>query len=172
MCKLNVMKRYSLCGHVTCDTVSSSDTDIVGKCYFCADEQTGGSSFFKWWGLNDGQGYQNYVMQVSCFDSTWRHVMHKTFLVCLSFVVPCPSDKVGDGGHQNVLRPTDHPSLFFCLRNTYFKNYWTFRFHLVDVDSSWHYLNLIRSRHWLAELCCYGNHLGNLACVRNISGIV
>ena len=64
-------------------------------------------------------------------------------------------------------KPPDHPSIVI-LCTWYHKNLWTFSFHSADIYSSWHCLNLIRTRRWLAEYRCHGNHLGNLACVRDI----
>ena len=65
---------------------------------------------------------------------------------------------------------SDSPSVHVLLCTRYFKNRCTFSFHIADIYCSRHYLNLIRSRLWLdEEICCHGNHFGNLARVRNIS---
>ena len=89
-----------------------------------------------------------------------------------TLLVPWPSNKVWDWRHSNELRPTDLSSVHVLLCSRYFKNCLTFSFHIADIYSSWHYLNLIRSRWWLAEYCCHGNLLSNIACVHDISKTV
>ena len=123
---------------------------------------------------NEEEGFSCFVGRYVGNDSL--HHLHRsksevfttfvTIAVRTIFHCPCPSDTLKWPPSD---RPTDRSSAHVLLCARYLKiNKQTNKNTLNSslsycryIHSSWHYLNLIRSRLWLAELCCHGNQLGN-----------
>ena len=124
-----------------------------------------------WWSCRSSQSMFMYLVpHITLVGQGVEMNTWKMLLKAVSELLFCPSSfrqgRIRDIKLSSV-RP-DRSSVHLLLCSRCLKNRWTFRFHMTQIYSSWDYLNLIRSRRWMVELCCHGNHLGNLARVHDI----